>query len=266
MNNGRKKRTTIGQYYNAESIIHRLDPRVKFIWTFVYIITLFFIDSIWMYVVPFTVLAIGYKLSKVPFKYAFRGLKGVVVILIMTVVLDIIFTPGHVLWNIWKISITREGIDIGCSMGLRLIFLVTGSSLMTYTTTPNELAKALESIMKPLTYVKVPVHDVATAITIALRFIPVFSDETDRLIEAQKARGADFESGNIFVRLKKLIPLIVPLFISAIKRSNELAMAMDARCYNSGNKRTQLRPLKYQNRDFIFYAIMMGYVAIMVAL
>lgn len=241
---------TLGQYYPADSILHRLDPRVKFVGTLVYVISLFLFHN-WGYLLGTVFLAVMIKLSKVPFKFITKGLKSIFVLLAITMVFNILFTPGEVLVRIWKITITREGVAMACRMSVRLIFLMIGSSLMTLTTTPNQLTDALESLLGPLKKIHVPVHEISMMMSIALRFIPILLEETDKIMKAQMARGADFETGNLFARAKAMIPLLVPLFVSAFRRAGELAMAMEARCYHGGENRTRLRKLEITKNDYI---------------
>lgn len=241
---------TLGQYYPADSILHRLDPRVKFVGTIVYVVSLFLFHN-WGYLLGTVFLAVMIKLSKVPFKFITKGLKSIFVLLAITMVFNILFTPGEVLVRIWKITITREGVAMACRMSVRLIFLMIGSSLMTLTTTPNQLTDALESLLGPLKKIHVPVHEISMMMSIALRFIPILLEETDKIMKAQMARGADFETGNLFARAKAMIPLLVPLFVSAFRRAGELAMAMEARCYHGGENRTRLRKLEITKNDYI---------------
>ena len=229
---------TIGQYYPADSVLHRMDPRVKFIGTLAYIISLFLFHS-WGYVLGTVFLISMIVLSKVPFKFMVRGLKSIVVLLMITLVFNILFTPGEAVVTIWKIHITKEGLILAARMGIRLIFLIIGASIMTLTTTPNQLTDGLESLLGPLKKIHVPVHEVAMMMSIALRFIPILLEETDKIMKAQMARGADFESGNLIQKVKNMIPLLVPLFISAFRRANDLALAMEARCYHGGDGRTR---------------------------
>ena len=240
---------TLGQYYPADSILHRLDPRVKFVGTLVYVISLFLFHN-WGYLLGTVFLAVMIKLSKVPFKFITKGLKSIFVLLAITMVFNILFTPGEVLVRIWKITITREGVAMACRMSVRLIFLMIGSSLMTLTTTPNQLTDALESLLGPLKKIHVPVHEISMMMSIALRFIPILLEETDKIMKAQMARGADFESGNLIERAKAMIPLLVPLFVSSFRRANELAMAMECPCYHGGEGRTRLKQLKFTSEDF----------------
>ena len=254
---------TLGQYYPADSILHRLDPRVKFVGTIVYVISLFLFHN-WGYLLGTVFLAVMIKLSKVPFKFITKGLKSIFVLLAITMVFNILFTPGEVLVRIWKITITREGVAMACRMSVRLIFLMIGSSLMTLTTTPNQLTDALESLLGPLKKIHVPVHEISMMMSIALRFIPILLEETDKIMKAQMARGADFETGNLFARAKAMIPLLVPLFVSAFRRAGELAMAMEARCYHGGENRTRLRKLEITKNDYLAFGAVLALILLIV--
>ncbi len=254
------KDITIGQYYPAKSILHRLDPRVKFVGTIAFLISLFVADSLWGYLLATAFLAVVIVLSKVPVKFMMKGLKPLFFIFILTVAFNLFLVPGKVVVQIWILKITEEGIRQAIKIGIRLIYLVMGSSVMTLTTTPNQLTDGLEKLMRPLNKIKVPVHEIAMMMSIALRFIPILMEETDKIMKAQIARGADFESGNLIKKAKNLIPLLVPLFISAFRRADDLAMAMEARCYHGGDHRTSMKPLKYQNRDIMAYLILLVYL------
>lgn len=251
---------TLGQYYQTESVIHKLDPRVKIGGTLLYIISLFLFESIWGYVLAAVFLGTVIKLSRVPFKFMVRGMKAIIFLLLITVVFNLFLTPGEVVMSMWKLQITKEGIRIAVFMAIRLCFLIIGSSVMTLTTTPNNLTDGMERMLRPLRVFKVPVHEVAMMMSIALRFIPILLEETDKIMKAQIARGADFESGNLLKRAKALVPLLVPLFISAFRRANDLAMAMEARCYRGGDGRTKMKPLIYQKRDYIAYIVICIYL------
>ncbi|MGB8454282.1 MAG: energy-coupling factor transporter transmembrane component T [Anaerocolumna sp.] len=252
---------TIGQYYPADSILHRLDPRVKLIGTIIYIISLFTFHNYYGYILAVLFLFFIIVISKVPFKFIIRGLKPIIMLLLFTVVFNLFLTPGTEVFRFFFIRITREGIKSSTMMGIRLIFLILGSSLMTFTTTPNHLTDGLESVMWPLRKIKLPVHEISMMMSIALRFIPILMEETDKIMKAQMARGADFESGGLIKRAKSLIPLLVPLFVSAFRRANDLAMAMEARCYRGGEGRTKMKPLKYVSRDMFAYLVLILYVA-----
>ena len=255
---------TIGQYYPADSVLHRLDPRVKLLGTFAFLISLFVGKGIVAYAVATVFLATLIKLSKVPFKMIIKGLKAIIIILLITVSFNLFLTEGEVIFQIGFLKMTKEGVSVAFFMGIRLIYLIMGASLMTLTTTPNDLTDGLESVLGPLKKVKVPVHEIAMMMSIALRFIPILMEETDRIMKAQKARGADFESGNLIEKAKAMVPLLVPLFISAFRRANDLAMAMEARCYRGGEGRTKMKPLRYEAVDRKAYVILVVYLVVMV--
>lgn len=260
------KEITIGQYYQTESTIHRLDPRVKLIATFAYIISLFVVHSWTGYLIAAVAVAIVIAASHVPFGYIMRGMKAVMMILMITVIFNLFLTEGRPLVHFWKLTITYEGVDFASKMAVRLIFLIIGSSLMTLTTTPNQLTDALEDVLGPLKKIHVPVHEISMMMSIALRFIPILMEETDKIMKAQMARGADFESKNLMKKIQSLVPLLVPLFISAFRRANDLAMAMEARCYRGGDGRTKMKPLVYCRRDYAAYALLAAYFAVCVVL
>lgn len=252
---------TLGQYYPVDSVLHRMDPRTKLFGTMIFIISLFLANSVATYMIATLFLVSAIKLSKVPFKFMVRGLKAVMFLLLISVSFNLFLTDGQVLVRLGFLKITREGIRISCFMGLRLIYLVVGSSIMTLTTTPNELTDGLEKSLGFLKVVKVPVHEISMMMSIALRFIPILVEETDKIMKAQMARGADFESGNLIQKAKSMVPLLVPLFISAFRRATDLAMAMEARCYRGGEGRTKMKPLHYNRRDYAAYMIYMIYMA-----
>ena len=255
---------TIGQYYPTDSVIHKLDPRVKLVGTIVFIISLFVFRSWVGYVLATLVLAAVIKISKVPFKFMIRGLKSIVILLLITVIFNLFLTPGETLIQIWKLRITKEGVVTAVFMIFCLLYLIIGSSVLTLTTTPNHLTDGLEKGLNPLKKIKVPVHEISMIMSIALRFIPILLEETDKIMKAQMARGADFESGGLIKKAKSLVPLLVPLFISAFRRSNDLAMAMEARGYRGGDGRTKMKPLVYKNRDKIAYGVIALYIVMMI--
>lgn len=256
---------TIGQYYPANSIVHRLDPRVKIMCTLFYLISLFLFKSVLGYALCTVFLFAVIRLSKVPFKFITKGLKPIIVLLMITVLFNLFLTnQGNVLVSFWIFKITDEGLRTAVYMAIRLIYLIVGSSLMTLTTTPNELTDGIEKLLKPFNKIKVPVHEIAMMMSIALRFIPILLEETDKIMKAQIARGADLEGGNIIQKAKNMIPILVPLFVSAFRRANDLAMAMEARCYQGGEGRTKMKPLVYQKRDYITYAVTILYIVVMV--
>ncbi len=256
---------TIGQYYPAESRLHRLDPRVKIVSTLLYLISLFLFKSISGYLVATFFLFSVIRISKVPMKYIVKGLKPVIMLLLITVIFQLFLNKeGEVLFHMWIFTVTTEGLSMAVFRAIRVVYLIFGSSLMTFTTTPNELTDGIEALLKPLNHIHVPVHEVAMMMSIALRFIPILLEETDKIMKAQQARGADFESGNIVQRAKAMIPILVPLFVSAFRRANDLAMAMEARCYRGGEGRTKMKPLHYRGRDYRAYVIMAVYMAAVV--
>lgn len=256
---------TIGQYYPATSVIHRLDPRVKLAGTIIFIVSLFLFSSFLGYVVVTLFLVTVIKLSKVPFGFIVKGLKAVFLLLMFTVVLNMFLTPGKELVHIaGNVRITYEGLRVAIFMGVRLIFLIIGSSLLTLTTTPNSLTDGMEKGLSIFKKIGLPVHEIAMMMSIALRFIPILLEETDKIMKAQSARGADFESGGFIKRAKALIPILVPLFVSAFRRAIDLAMAMEARCYNGGEGRTKMKPLKYKRRDGLAYGVFALYIVVIV--
>ena len=257
---------TLGQFYPVDSVIHRMDPRTKLFGTMAFIISLFLADHIGAYVVATGFLALAVRLSKVPFSFIIRGLKAVMVILLISVRFNLFLTDGQVLFRLGFLKVTREGLRMSCFMGLRLIYLVIGSSIMTLTTTPNQLTDGMEKSLGFLKAVKVPVHEISMMMSIALRFIPILVEETDKIMKAQMARGADFDSGNLIQKAKSMVPLLVPLFISAFRRATDLAMAMEARCYRGGEGRTKMKPLRYDRRDRLAYGFCGIYLAVMAGL
>ena len=252
---------TIGQYYPAKSVLHRLDPRVKLVSTLLYLISLFLVKNVWGYVVATVFLIAVIRLSKVPFSYIVRGLKPIIMLLMITVIFNLFLTrSGDVLFSWWIFTVTEGGLKTAVFMAIRLIYLIIGSSLMTFTTTPNELTDGIETLLKPLNKIHVPVHEIAMMMSIALRFIPILLEETDKIMKAQIARGADLESGNMIQKAKSMIPILVPLFVSAFRRANDLAMAMEARCYRGGEGRTKRKPLHYQSVDWKAYVFVVVYL------
>lgn len=257
---------TLGQYYPTESVIHRLDPRVKLFGTMVFLISLFISDNFIGYVLSLVFLICAIRLSRVPFSYMVKGMKAIVVLLMFSVVLNLFLTAGDPIVTFWKFTITRQGLYTAVFMAIRLSFLIIGSSIMTLTTTPNNLTDGLEKGLGFLKIIKVPVHEIAMMMSIALRFIPILMEETDKIMKAQMARGADFESGKLIKRVKSLVPLLVPLFVSAFRRAGDLATAMEARCYRGGKGRTKMKPLKYKKRDAFAYLIIFAYLGGIIAI
>lgn len=256
---------TIGQYYPADSAIHKLDPRVKLFATLIYIIAVFSFQGLVGFALITAFLVMSVKVSKVPFSYIVKGLKAIVMLLIITAVFNIIFTPGDVVYWKWGVlTVTNTGIKNAILMAIRLIYLIIGTSLMTLTTTPNQLTDGLEKSLGPLNKVHVPVHAIAMMMSIALRFIPILIEETDKIMKAQMARGADFEHGNLIQKAKNMVPLLVPLFVSAFRRADDLAMAMEARCYNGGDGRTKMKPLRYTARDGWAYVLVLAFLTLVI--
>jgi len=255
------KNLTIGQHYPVESPVHDLDPRVKIIMTFVYIISLFLVESFSTYLMVIVFLAIAIKISKVPIKFVIKGLKPILMIIIITFIINLLMTPGKVIFQAGFIKVTEEGLKQAGFMAIRLTLLIMGTSLLTLTTSPIILTDGIESLLKPFKRFGLPAHELAMMMTIALRFIPTLMEETEKIMKAQKSRGADFESGNIMSRAKNLVPLLVPLFISAFRRADELAMAMEARCYRGGENRTRMRQLKISKGDYLASIFFVVYFA-----
>ena len=250
------KDITLGQYFPGNSIIHRLDPRTKLILLIVYIVALFLAVHWISYGVMLAFLAVCIAISRIPLKSFIKGMKPLIFILVFTGILNLFFTQGEtVLVEFWIITISLEGIIRAVFMLLRILLLITCTFLLTYTTSPISLTDGLESLLGPLKKLKMPVHELAMMMCIALRFIPTLIEETDKIMSAQKARGADFESGKLMERVKALIPILVPLFIGAFRRAEELATAMECRCYQGGDGRTKMKLLRYKSWDFYAFGI-----------
>ena len=254
------KDITLGQYFPGDSVFHRMDPRTKLILVILYIVALFQATNFLSYAVMALVTVTVIKISQVPPKALVRGLKPIVIIIVLTAVLNMFYTDGHVIFQIWKLKLTVEGIIKAFFMVIRIVMLICGTFLLTYTTAPVALTDGLELLLNPLNKLKVPVHEMAMMMSMALRFIPTLIEETDKIISAQKARGADFESGNLIQRAKALLPILVPLFVSAFRRADELAIAMESRCYHGGEGRTRMKQLRYQRLDYI--ALLLGVVLV----
>ena len=250
------KDITLGQYFPGQSVIHRLDPRTKLVMLVVYIVALFLAESWVSYGLMLVFLVTVIWLSTIPLKSILRGMKPLVMILIFTGVLNLFFTQeGEVIFHFWILTVTTGGLTRAVMMMSRILMLITGTFLLTYTTSPIALTDGLESLMKPLKKIGVPVHELSMMMCIALRFIPTLIEETDKIMCAQKARGADFETGSLMERAKALIPILVPLFISAFRRADELATAMECRCYQGGEGRTKMKLLRYHREDFLAYGV-----------
>ena len=245
------KDITLGQYFPGDTLAHRLDPRTKLLATVLYIIAIFLAKGPIAYGVLILTLIVSVRISRVGARALFRGLKPVLFIIAFTAVLNLFYTPGTVIAQFWIFHVTREGVITAIAMMLRISLLIMGTFLLTYTTSPIALTDGLESLLGFLKKIKAPIHELSMMMSIALRFIPTLIEETDKIMSAQKARGADFESGNIFRRAKALVPILVPLFISAFRRADELATAMECRCYHGGEGRTALHVLRYERADWL---------------
>ncbi|MBQ3466064.1 MAG: energy-coupling factor transporter transmembrane protein EcfT [Firmicutes bacterium] len=255
---------TLGQYYPGNSVIHKLDPRVKILAALLYIVALFVVDNFSGFIVAIVLLEAVIIISRVPRKYIWRGLKPVLIIIAFTLIVNIFMVRGEVLWQFGVLHITREGLRTAAFVGIRLVLLIIGSSMLTLTTRPIGLTDGIEALLSPFKKIGLPAHELAMMMTIALRFIPTLLEETDKIIKAQQARGADFESGNILRRAKALIPILVPLFISAFRIAQDLAMAMEARCYGGDVKRTRMNAMVFARRDLIASIIFCAFLALIV--
>ena len=260
------KDITLGQYFPGSSFIHRLDARIKIILSMVYLVVVFLIGNFYGYgfLALFTYVMI--KSSKVPLKFILRGIKPLVFFIVFTAILNVFMTGGNVIWSFGFLKITYEGIRYAIFMVFRILFLMLGTSMLTYTTSPIALTDGIERLLKPFSKIGLPSHELAMMMTIALRFIPTLLEETDKIMKAQMARGADFETGNLMSRAKALIPLLVPLFVSAFRRADELAVAMECRCYRGGENRTRLNEPKMGRLDAYAIIIMIVFTAVIAAL
>ncbi len=261
------KDITLGQYFPGDTVIHRLDPRTKLVMTIVYMVALFTAKDIISYGVVMAGLAAVIVVSNTKLKMLLKGLKPIVIVLAFTGILNILYAPGeHVIAHFWVFTITLEGIKTAILMMLRITMLIMGTSILTYTTSPIALTDGMERLMGPLKKIKVPVHEISMIMSIALRFIPTLIEETDKIMNAQRARGADFDSGNLIQRAKAMLPILVPLFISAFRRADELAIAMESRCYHGGEGRTRMKVLKYKRRDIITFILGIAYLTAVIVL
>lgn len=257
---------TLGQYYFADSVIHKLDPRVKLVFTILYIVSLYVGSGVWCYVYAAAFLGLVIILSKVPVKFMVKGLRSILFLLVLSACFNLFLVDGNVLVKFWIIRITDNGLRTASKMVIRMVFLIMGSSLMTLTTTPNDLTDGLEKGLGFLKVIRVPVHEIGMMMSIALRFIPILIEEVNKIMKAQMARGADFETGGLIKKAKAMVPLLIPLFISAFRRASDLALAMEARCYHGGEGRTKLHPLQYHTRDYVAYMILILYLVSMILL
>lgn len=256
---------TLGQYYPERSVIHRLDARTKILGTLLYIIEIFLVNSFAGFGLVILALGVLIGISKVPVRFIFKGLKAVVFIILLTFVLNLFMFDGTVLWH-WKfLTITYEGLYRSCFMALRLILLIIGTSMLTLTTKPMELTDGLEKLLKPFNRFGLPSHEIALMMSIALRFIPTLLEETDKIMKAQQARGADFESGNLIQRVKNMIPILIPLFVGSFRIAQDLALAMEARCYHGGVGRTRMKEIVFSRRDGVAGVLLAVFLGIVIA-
>ena len=255
---------TLGQYFPGKSWIHKLDSRIKIIATLLFIIELFIVDNFIGFLIAGIVLGILIAVSKVPVSYIMRGLKPILLILIFTFALNMFMVDGRILWQ-WKfLKITAEGLEVAVFMAIRLVLLLMGSSMLTLCTRPLALTDGIERLLSPFKKIGLPAHDIAMMMTIALRFIPTLLEEADKIMKAQQARGADFESGGLMKRAKSLIPILVPLFVGAFRIAQDLAMAMEARCYRGGENRTRMNEMKFRKRDYAAIVMMVLFLAVII--
>lgn len=255
---------TLGQYFPGNSFIHRLDPRTKILATLIYIVAIFFANTPLTYGLLAGFAAIVIIVSRLPLGLVFSSLKPIWIIVVLTMLIHMFTAPGENIVYAWKfLKVTAEGLDLGIKMAVRLILLLLFSSILTFTTSPIVLTDGIEKLLRPFKAIGVPAHEMAMMMTIALRFIPTLLEETDRIMKAQTARGADFGSGNILQRMKNMLPLLVPLFISAFRRADELATAMEARCYRGGEGRTRMHELAYSSRDYVAFILVIALAAVL---
>ncbi len=255
---------TIGQFFPGDSVIHRLDPRVKLVLTFAYILLIFIPDNWVGLSAAVLLLAVSIGLSRIPLKPVFKGLKPIIPLLIFTSLINMFYVKGTPLFSFWIITVTREGVYTALFISVRILCLIAAGSLLTYTTSPTTLTDALERVLSPLKLLRISVHEIAMMMTIALRFIPTLIEETDKIMAAQKARGADLESGSLLQRVRALIPILVPLFISSFRRAFDLATAMECRCYHGGDGRTRMKQLRMSARDYVALVCMAVFVALLI--
>ena len=242
---------TLGQFFPGNSVVHRLDPRNKIVLSCAYMVALFLASNAWGLLLSTVFMLFVVLLSQVPAKQVFRGLRPIIPIVVITALINAFYVPGDAVLRFYFVTVTRQGLELALFMSVRIIFLIVGTSMLTYTTSPITLTDGLEQLLSPLKKLRLPVHELSMMMTIALRFIPTLIEETDKIISAQKARGADFETGNFLRRIKALVPILVPLFVSAFRRAGELALAMDCRCYRGGEGRTRMRRLSLSCRDYL---------------
>ena len=254
---------TIGQFYPGKSIIHRLDPRTKIICTLIFISAVFLAKTYLAYAIIAAFVAFVLAVARLPLKLVYKSIKPLWIIILLTMLVHFFTGKGEVIWSWWLLSVTQEGLDMGIMMSLRLVFLILFSSMLTFTTSPIVLTDGIENLLRPFKRIGVPAHELAMMMTIALRFIPTLLEETDKIMKAQTSRGADFASGNLVKKAKNLVPLLVPLFISAFRRADDLATAMEARCYRGGEGRTRMHVLQLAIRDKVAFLIVVGFVLVL---
>lgn len=253
------KNVALGQYFPGSSLMHRLDPRVKLLLTIAIIVLIFFVHTYWGYLAVLAMLMLAVACSRISVKFVLKGIKPMWFVILLTFVMNIFFLTGEkVLWQWGAVKIYQEGLEKAIELAIRLILLVMCSTILTLTTSPKEITDALESLLRPLKAVHFPVHEMALMMSIALRFIPTLMEETDRIMKAQTARGASFDSGGLMEKAKGMIPILVPLFVSAFKRADELALAMEARCYHGGDNRTRMKVFHVQLRDYLALLLFAG--------
>ena len=255
---------TLGQYFPGDSCIHRLDARIKIMATLMFIVELFIVDNFIGFLIAAVALGIIIGLSKVPVSFIVRGLKSIMIILVFTFALNMFMVDGRILWQWGFLKISAEGLEIAVFMAIRLVLLLMGSSMLTLCTRPIALTDGIEKLLSPFEKIGLPAHDIAMMMTIALRFIPTLLEEADKIMKAQQARGADFETGNVITRIKSMIPLIIPLFVSSFRIAQDLAMAMEARCYRGGKNRTRMNEMKFVKRDYIAIVLLIVFAAIII--
>lgn len=260
------KDITLGQFFPGDSFVHKLDPRTKIILTIAYMVALFCANNIISLIFVGAFMVVINFVSKIPINTVFKSLKPVIPIVLLTSVINAFYIQGRPIFTFYFMTMTYEGVRLAVFVAVRLVFLIVGTSMMTYTTSPISLSDGLEELIKPLKVIKVPVHELSMMMSIALRFIPTLIEETDKIISAQKARGADFETGNLVKRIKALLPILIPLFVSAFRRAEELSLAMECRCYHGGEGRTRLKKLKFLSMDYVSFGVFVLLFAVLIAL
>lgn len=260
------KDITLGQYFPGDTIVHNLDPRTKLIFTFIYIVAIFICKDFVSYALMLVFLTTLIFVSRIGFKAIFRGMKPLLIIIVLSSLINLFYSEGEPIAQFWIFKISAEGIKRSFFMILRIFMLIAGTFMLTYTTSPMQLTDGLETLLNPLKKIKLPIHELAMMMSIALRFIPTLIEETDKIMSAQKSRGADFDTGNILQKAKAMLPLLIPLFISAFRRADELAIAMESRCYHGGEGRTRMKRLVMHSRDFLALVVCALLLALVIVL